>query len=979
MSKPSPQDEVAELRRRLDMAEDELTFLKAVFEEYKDSSGELEAELDAQLKDLERSNLALKRENEQIRAQLQSTVMRSRKSAEEASNLTTALEAHLEELTKREKKAQSRIRMLEQENEQLKKDLETRVEPPAAVVAAPAAAPVPMVSSAELQALQSQVTSLKSERSAQAASISQIKTSIYENRVKTAKLLNLSRSRFAVQEDVKLPEILPEDLSDVQSIQADNLALTELLDKTLVVMSETGLATMLVEDVSRMLADPDKARQLKLDGQTELAINKSCLVILGRVIGLGESLPEFKRAVSQLKAALKDAADNAQASSQLAHTILMLAQDIMVSVFDPMREVGREEELKHMKEETIHKIELARREGEQKALVEAESRLAREKADAERKLADMQRQSESQVQSARAEAKSLAEKARREALEEAAVQRKALEEEIYQSVAAEMDALREALEKSEAQYTQAAMKQQMYQNSMKNAVLDQSKAMLAAMMNARQELETLKRSTQVELAETQKMLNENLDHVRKVARTMAKSDIAQLSMMYERELELRVKLQDQVQALKGNIRVFCRIRPLLSQELEDGEVEAVNQTNEMTVTAADPEDPGKTSPFSFDRVFGPSDSQEVVFDEMKTLCLSAMDGFNVCLFAYGVTGSGKTFTVEGGERARDNPKLHGLVYRTLKEIFRIAYGERAGAYETKIEVQLLELYQEDFRDLLQEDGYKGPKPVVRLIPDVGVLVDNVIKVPVTKTAEALEIVKRGYRNRTTRSTDMNSVSSRSHSILTVHLTGTNLKTKKTYAGKLHFIDLAGSERIGRSGVTGEALKEAQAINSSLSALGDVIQALSKKEKFVPYRNSELTKLLQESLGGNSKTVMIVNVSPALQSMGETINSLRFATRAHQVEMGKATQLQVATDTVEVKSIKNKMADLESKFKTGKTAPAPAATRGPSTSVSGAGANLAAPASTPRRKSGDKIGDSSPGRQSLSGPPPPAAASGRAKK
>jgi len=335
----------------------------------------------------------------------------------------------------------------------------------------------------------------------------------------------------------------------------------------------------------------------------------------------------------------------------------------------------------------------------------------------------------------------------------------------------------------------------------------------------------------------------------------------------------------------------------------------------MTVVAMDPEKPEASNSFTFDRIFTATDTQQAVFDEMRQLCLSAMDGFNVCLFAYGVTGSGKTYTVEGGEGARDNPEHHGLVYRTLKELFRIAYGERSGAYDTTIEVQLMELYNEEYRDLLQSDP-KAPKPEVRIIPELGVVVENVRKVPVTKMSDALELVKHGYINRTTRGTDSNGVSSRSHSVLTLHLTGTNVKTKKTYRGKLHFVDLAGSERVNKSGVTGEGMKEAQAINKSLAALGDVIEALSKREKFVPFRNSSLTKLLQESLGGNSKTVMIINVSPPTHAISETVASLRFATRAHKVEMGKAQQIEVVKDAPETKAIKDKRAEIEAKFKKG---------------------------------------------------------------
>lgn len=967
MSKPNSArtdagDDVAELRRRLDMAEDELTFLKAVFEEYKDSSGELEAELDAQLKDLERSNLALKRENEQIRAQLQSTVTRSRKSAEEASNLTTALEAHLEELTKREKKAQSRIRQLEQDNENLKSDTNK--------VASPVPGSGDTVGAEELARANAELEKLRSERAAQNTVISEIKENIYDARVKMVKLNVLAESRFSTETQAHdIPSLPADEADDLKSISDDVAGLLSELEKAQVFMEESGMSSEVVTEVSAMLEDHSKAHGAKLDGQSEVAINRSCILILGKIMVLGESLPEFKRAVGSIKTtlseALADEATDKAAMSRLAHTVLMLCQDIMVSVFDPMEtKKAKEDELATLKSESIAKIEAARAEGERLAKLEAEKRVQQIAAEqsttassleeARKEMEKLKAESESQLQSARTEAKQLAEKARREALEEASVERKAIEEEVYQSVASEMDQLREQLESSEAQYKQAAMKNQMYQQSMKNAILDQSKTMMSAMKAARDELEILKRSAQSELAETQANLNENLNHVRKVARTIAKSDIATLSMMYERELDLRVKLQDQVQSLRGNIRVFCRIRPLLGPELEEGEVEAIKADTEMTVVAEDPENTGKPLHFNFDRVFGPADAQEVVFDEMRTLCLSALDGYNVCIFAYGITGSGKTFTVEGGEGARDNPKMHGLVYRTLKELFRIAKGERLGAYDTDIGVQLLELYNEDFRDLLVDADSKAPRPEVRLIPNVGVQIDNVTVHPVDKLSEALDRVKQGYVNRSTRSTSSNSLSSRSHSILTVHLKGTNVKTKKEYKGKLHFVDLAGSERVGKSNVTGDALKEAQAINKSLSALGDVIQALSQKEKFVPYRNSQLTKLLQESLGGNSKTVMISNISPCLHSMSETVASLRFATRAHKVEMGKAQQAvsdgSEAADKKEVKNIKNKMADLESKFKSRDA-------RGRTTSASG---HMKAP-STPRGRKSDVTKERSPRR------------------
>lgn len=927
-------DDVTELRRRLDMAEDELTFLKAVFEEYKDSSGELEAELDAQLKDLERSNMALKRENEQIRAQLQSTVTRSRKSAEEASNLTTALEAHLEELTKREKKAQSRIKVLEQENESLKTQ----------VASGGGGGGGGGASSAQMEQVRKELDKISAQRGELEAKLGGVQEGIYNARMRATKLLTLTEHRYAVGDvsEREVPSLPDESQNSIEAITADLRVLNEHLGGAEKLLAETGLSTILVSQVKEFLQDHDKAHGSKLNGDSEQAINSSCMIILGKIMVLAESLPEFKGAILKLKGDLKTSSGEANKTS-LAHRILTLADDIMKSVFSPMETKATEEELEKVKADAYNKLEAYRQESEKEmeALRKKQSSADLSLEAARKEMERLKAETEKELQSARTEAKQAAEQARREALKEAAVQRKDIEDEIYQSVAAEMDALREALEKSEALYKQATMKSNMYQESMKKAIVEQAGNMMRAMKNTRDELENLKRSTQRELGETSADIKSKLDHVRKVARTIAKSDVAQLSMMYERELDMRVKLQDQVQALRGNIRVFCRIRPLLGPEIENGETEAVQQTDEMTVTAEDPDAPGKPNSFNFDRVFGPEDTQEIVFDEMRTLCLSAMDGYNVCLFAYGITGSGKTFTVEGGDDSRDDPKKQGLVFRTMKEIFRIAYGERAGAYETTIKLQLLELYNEDFRDLLNEQE-KVAKPEIRLIPDIGVKVDNVVQIPVAKFSEAQEVVSRGYRNRTVRATNSNSVSSRSHSILTFHLSGENLRTKKKYDGKLHFVDLAGSERVGKSGVQGDALKEAQAINKSLSALGDVIQALSKKESFVPFRNSQLTKLLQESLGGNSKTVMICNIAPCKHSMSETINSLRFATRAHSVEMGKAQKNESSADPAEVKQIKNKLADLENKFKSrgaGGAAPAaPAAAAGAGAGARGRGAS-----------------------------------------
>jgi len=930
--------DVGELRRRLDMAEDELTFLKAVFEEYKDSSGELEAELDAQLKDLERSNTALKRENDQIRNQLQSTVARSRKSAEEASNLTTALEAHLEELTKREKKAQTKIKSLEQ-------DLADSNAAGAAVIQAPE---TPTVTSEELDRV-------KTEKARSDKALDDLKEMVFDARLKSYKVVNLTESRFSTGGmDRQVPQQNYE-CGAFESISADLNATQEDLEKCEELLKMTKMSYMMVKQVGEMMGN-DLGVDTKLEGGSEQAINSSCLIMLGKLMVLASTLPEFKTKARDLKASIdtllssdKDEHTKIQAAPDCAHEILTFCEKVTISVFEPMQESNQkkraqekademeklktqgmdladkarqeaEENMKKLMEEKLN--ELAASKGGELAAVQREhsekaAQLEKERAHTQEKIEEMKKQAEEALQSARSEARAMAEKARQEAIKETSANKKTLEEEIYASVASEMDKLRAALEESQSSYQQKARQQEMYQKSMQTAVTTQADRMKTAMQLASEELVELKRSTQRELSETQKVLNDNLNHVRKVARTIAKSDVASLSMMYERELDMRVKLQDQVQALKGNIRVFCRIRPLISKELEAGETESVKIMDEMNLRCEDP-DTGKENSFTFDRVFDPDANQEIVFDELRTLCLSAMDGYNVCIFAYGITGSGKTYTVEGGEdlanpegRRGANPKLAGLVYRTVKEVFRIAHGERGGAYETEIKVQCMECYQEVFRDL------QTPEKRAVSIKLIGaeVMVGDVVVKPVKNTKEAMDEIGNGYGNRTTRGTTSNDLSSRSHSVLTLHIKSVNLRTKKVYKGQLHFVDLAGSERVKKSEVTGQAFEEATSINKSLSALGDVISSLSSKKDHVPFRNSALTTLLKSSLGGNSKTVMISNISPAGSNLSETTASLRFATRVHKVEMGKAQQTEMSEEpTSKAKDLKAKMAQLDSKFK-----------------------------------------------------------------
>jgi kinesin family protein C2/C3 len=257
-----------------------------------------------------------------------------------------------------------------------------------------------------------------------------------------------------------------------------------------------------------------------------------------------------------------------------------------------------------------------------------------------------------------------------------------------------------------------------------------------------------------------------------------------------------------------------------------------------------------------------------------------MDGYNVCIFAYGQTGSGKTWTMSGPSTNR------GVNTRALDELFHKSATRRAD-YRDTISVSILEVYNEAIRDLLV-DGGSSDKLEIRQ-SDQGNYVPGLTQIPVESLQNVIDLLAVADRNRSSAATNMNEHSSRSHMMLTVTVVSENLTLGVTTRGKLNLVDLAGSERLDKSGASGQALKEAQNINKSLSALGDVIAARANKQSHVPFRNSTLTYLLQDSLSQDSKTLMIVCVSPVLYNSEETFCSLNFASRVRSVELGKATK------------------------------------------------------------------------------------------
>ncbi|XP_073211760.1 kinesin-like protein KIF3A isoform X2 [Lepidochelys kempii] len=333
-----------------------------------------------------------------------------------------------------------------------------------------------------------------------------------------------------------------------------------------------------------------------------------------------------------------------------------------------------------------------------------------------------------------------------------------------------------------------------------------------------------------------------------------------------------------------NVKVVVRCRPFNEREKVMCYKMAVNvdeMRGTITVHKTDSSnEPPKT--FTFDTVFGPESKQLDVYNlTARPIIDSVLEGYNGTIFAYGQTGTGKTFTMEG---VRAVPELRGIIPNSFAHIFgHIAKAE--GDTRFLVRVSYLEIYNEEVRDLLGKD--QTQRLEVKERPDVGVYIKDLSAYVVNNADDMDRIMTLGHKNRSVGATNMNEHSSRSHAIFTITIECSekgvdgNMHVRM---GKLHLVDLAGSERQTKTGATGQRLKEATKINLSLSTLGNVISALvDGKSTHVPYRNSKLTRLLQDSLGGNSKTMMCANIGPADYNYDETISTLRYANRAKNIK------------------------------------------------------------------------------------------------
>nr|BAM95205.1 KIF5B-RET(NM_020975)_K16;R12 fusion protein [Homo sapiens] len=319
-----------------------------------------------------------------------------------------------------------------------------------------------------------------------------------------------------------------------------------------------------------------------------------------------------------------------------------------------------------------------------------------------------------------------------------------------------------------------------------------------------------------------------------------------------------------------NIKVMCRFRPLNESEVNRGDKYIAKFQGEDTVVIA-------SKPYAFDRVFQSSTSQEQVYNDCaKKIVKDVLEGYNGTIFAYGQTSSGKTHTMEG---KLHDPEGMGIIPRIVQDIFNYIYSMDENL-EFHIKVSYFEIYLDKIRDLL--DVSKTNLSVhedKNRVPYVKGCTERFVCSP----DEVMDTIDEGKSNRHVAVTNMNEHSSRSHSIFLINVKQENTQTEQKLSGKLYLVDLAGSEKVSKTGAEGAVLDEAKNINKSLSALGNVISALAEGSTYVPYRDSKMTRILQDSLGGNCRTTIVICCSPSSYNESETKSTLLFGQRAKTIK------------------------------------------------------------------------------------------------
>ncbi|KAJ7559928.1 hypothetical protein O6H91_04G107000 [Diphasiastrum complanatum] len=337
------------------------------------------------------------------------------------------------------------------------------------------------------------------------------------------------------------------------------------------------------------------------------------------------------------------------------------------------------------------------------------------------------------------------------------------------------------------------------------------------------------------------------------------------------------KLFNDLVSIKGNIRVFVRVRPPF--EHEGHTITSFPDDFTIRISSSVSSAGGANAvrkEFEFDRVYGPHVGQGELFEDVQPLVQSALDGYNVAVFAYGQTGAGKTHTMEGPSQDR------GLYFRTFDKLFELADSDSTAVARYTIFLTLFELHNEQIRDLLRTSTSEHHKGFSTVQMGYGSQFVELVELRVDNSLDFARAFKMGMQNRAVDAVKTERAS-RSHLVLTAHVQFfSSISGIKQYS-KLSLVDMAGSERLSSS-EAGNRLTESLHVHKSLSALGDVVSSLTAKKEHIPYGNSKLTQILSDSLGGNSKTLIIVNLSPSYADMQETLSSLNFAARARNVEL-----------------------------------------------------------------------------------------------
>lgn len=382
------------------------------------------------------------------------------------------------------------------------------------------------------------------------------------------------------------------------------------------------------------------------------------------------------------------------------------------------------------------------------------------------------------------------------------------------------------------------------------------------------EIRRLKEEYEAKLAEVNKEIE--------ILKSQTEKDMDDKEKLMRQVLEKNKEcktLNNRLQEAKGNIRVLCRIRKSESTN-------CLSATKTTVIIDRNTDPPKK---FPFERVFDANSTQEVVYEEISELIRSFLDGYNLCIFAYGQTGSGKTYTMEGPQGKNEEMKHQGIIPRAMKQVFRSVEDFKVCGWTYQFRASYFELYNEAIQDLAKGSNDEGKNLTKGATENNRTSKPIITEKEVKTTEEVMKFYEESSKNRTSAKTARNERSSRSHAIFRLKMNGKveNIEgSQDTCSGTMTLVDLAGSERLDDSANI-STNTETKKINLSLLELTKVLRSLRRKEKPV-YRNSKLTHLLQDSLGGNSKTLMIVNVSPSEDCLKETERTLEFGREVSKV-------------------------------------------------------------------------------------------------